>query len=325
MWPTKTNEDGIYAFPRIPAGDYELRVEAQGFKSCSCRRACTLELNQRARLDCAHASRRRLTESVSVTAEAALLQTDTTQVGTQINPQTIDHTPLISRNPIALTLLAPGVITPNPATLQRRPAQHGRRPAIRERQSRRGQQLPAGRRRQQPHHDNLIAYQPNPDAIEEFSMITNNASAEFGNFQGGMINVVIKSGTNQFHGNVFEVLPQRQTERQQLGQQLAHESDDSRALLRWNQFGGTFGGPIIKDKLFFFADYQGLRKATPPVATSFSVMPADWRQGDFSRLLDPVPTCRRHPALQSVLRRRQRQSRAVCQQPDSQSACSAPR
>ncbi len=68
--------------------------------------------------------------------------------------------------------------------------------------------------------DNLVSYQPNPDAIEEFNLITNNASAEFGNFQGGIINVIIKSGTNQFHGDVFEVFPQRQAERQQLGRQL---------------------------------------------------------------------------------------------------------
>ena len=115
VWTTKTNEEGIYAFPRIPAGDYEVRVEAQGFKSFVQARL-HLDLNQRARLD-VPMQVGALSESVSVTADAALLQTDTTQVGTQVNPQTIDHAALISRNPVALTLLAPGVVTPNPNTM----------------------------------------------------------------------------------------------------------------------------------------------------------------------------------------------------------------
>ena len=126
VWPTKTNDDGIYAFPRVPAGDYEVRVEAQGFKTYVQERL-HLDLNQRARLDVAMEVGG-LQESVSVTADAALLQTDTTQVGTQINPQTIDHTALISRNPVALTLLAPGALTPNPATFNdgRRSTGNGR-------------------------------------------------------------------------------------------------------------------------------------------------------------------------------------------------------
>src|SRR5260370_41248661 len=91
-WPTKSNEDGIYAFPRIPAGDYEVKVEAPGFKTYLQERL-HLELNQRARLD-VPMQVGSLQESVSVNADAALLQTDTTQVGTQINPQTIDHAAL---------------------------------------------------------------------------------------------------------------------------------------------------------------------------------------------------------------------------------------
>ncbi len=105
VWPTKTNDDGIYALPRIPAGAYELRVEASGFKTFVQARL-QLDVNERARVD-VPMEVGAITESVSVTADAALLQTDTTQVGTQVNPQTIDHPALISRNPVALTLLAP--------------------------------------------------------------------------------------------------------------------------------------------------------------------------------------------------------------------------
>ena len=111
--------------------------------------------------------------------------------------------------------------------------------------------------------------------------------------------MVIKSGTNQFHGNVFEDFPQRQAERQQLGAQLARACP--RSPLRWNQFGGTLGGRIMKDKLFFFADYQGLRQARPTSLTSTTVMPTAWRNGDFSSLLDPDADRRQgDPALQSL-------------------------
>src|SRR5262249_34970047 len=99
-WPTKSNEDGIYAFPRIPTGLYSLRVEAQGFKTHE-QAGIQLEVNQRARIDVSMQVGQ-ITESVSVTAETPLMQTDTTQVGTVINPQTILNSALISRNPIAL-------------------------------------------------------------------------------------------------------------------------------------------------------------------------------------------------------------------------------
>src|SRR5437868_2783076 len=109
-WTTKSNEDGIYAFPRIPVGRYELKVENAGFKTYSAPEL-VLEVNQRARVD-ARMEVGGVTETVTVSAESAQLQTDTTQVGSVISANTVVNTPLISRNPIALTLLAPGVTTP---------------------------------------------------------------------------------------------------------------------------------------------------------------------------------------------------------------------
>ncbi len=113
-WPTKTNEDGIYAFPRIPVGRYELKVEAQGFKTVV-QPGIVLQVNQRGRIDI-QMQVGAVTESVNVTSEGPLLQTETTQVGSVISSRTIVNTPLISRNPIALTLLAPGVTTPDPSS-----------------------------------------------------------------------------------------------------------------------------------------------------------------------------------------------------------------
>src|SRR5207249_1742906 len=130
--------------------------------------------------------------------------------------------------------------------------------------------------------DNLTAYQPSVDAISEFKMITNNAPAEFGNFQGGIVNVTLKSGTNQFRGAVFEFLRNDKLNANNWARNWQHTP---RPFLRHNVFGGTLGGPIRKDKWFFFIDYQGTQRAQPGTPGSISVIPAEFRRGDFSRLL----------------------------------------
>jgi hypothetical protein len=284
-WPTKTNEDGIYAFPRIPVGTYSLRIEAKGFKTYV-QPGLTLEVNQRARVD-VPMQVGGITETVTVSAEAALLQTETTQVGSVISADTIINTPLVTRNPIALTLLAPGVTTPNPSGFNNGVrTTGGGRPYVNGNREEGNNFLLDGVDNNQT-SDNLSSYQPNLDAIAEFKMITNNASAEFGNFQGGIINVVVKSGTNQFHGNVFEYFRNDKLNANNWARNWT-VGQNFRSPIRWNQFGGTFGGPVKKDKLFFFADYQALRRATPPSLSATALMPVAWRNGDFSNLLDPV-------------------------------------
>jgi hypothetical protein len=285
-WPTTANETGIYAFPRLPPGRYELRVEAPGFKSYV-QPEINLDVNQRARID-VNMQIGAVNESISVSADAAILQTDTTQVGTQINPETIDHMALISRNPVALTLLAPGVISPNISTMNNGIRSQGNgRPYVNGNREEANNFLLDGIDNNLT-TENQTAYQPNLDAIQEFRMITNNASAEFGNFQGGVVNVVIKSGTNQYHGNVFEDLRNDKLNANNWGSNWHTNPIIPRPPLRWNQFGGTLGGPVFKNKLFFFADYQGLRKDSPGSPGSFSVIPLDFRSGDFSRLLLPA-------------------------------------
>lgn len=284
-FPTTTNEDGIYAFPRLPSGRYSLTVESKGFKTWV-NPGFTLEVNQRARLDVAMEVGA-ISESIQVTGEAALLQTDTTQVGSTITSSQIDHTPLISRNPVALTLLTAGVTTPNPTTFNNgMHTQSGGRPYVNGNREESNNFLLDGVDNNMQ-SDNLVSYQPNPDAIEEFKLITNNASAEFGNFQGGIISVVMKSGTNSFHGNLFEDFRNDKLNANNWGNNW---SGVPRGALRWNQFGGTAGGHIIRDKLFFFADYQALRRNSPPQVSSATVMPTAWRTGDFSALLDPTQT-----------------------------------
>jgi len=284
-FPTKTNVDGIYAFPRIPIGRYQLNVEATGFKTYI-NPDIVLEVNQRARVDVVMQVGS-ISESVSVTGEAPLLQTDTTQVGAVVSANTIDNTPLISRNPVALTLLTAGVTTPDPNSFNSgQRTTGGGRPYVNGNREEANNFLLDGIDNNFT-SDNLVSYQPNPDAIEEFKLITNNASAEFGNFQGGIINVVIKSGTNEFHGDAFEFFRNDVLNANNWGNNW---NGVPRPPLRWNQYGGTVGGPVFKNKLFFFADFQGLRRDSPPQTSATTVMPVAWRNGDFSSLLDPTQT-----------------------------------
>ena len=116
--------------------------------------------------------------------------------------------------------------------------------------------------------DNEVAYAPSVDAIEEFNIITQNPSAEFGNFMGGIVSVSIKSGTNQIHGNAFEFIRNDQLNANTWTNNF---QDAKRPLLRWNMFGGTLGGPVIKDKLFIFGDYQGSRYDQPASISAVGV------------------------------------------------------
>ena len=280
-WPTTTNDDGIYIFPRLPNGAYTLKVEASGFKSFVQARV-ELEINQHGRVDVT-LQLGSVNETVEVTEEVALLQTETTQVGVVVGAKTIDDTPLLSRNLMELTLLIPGVTATDPSTFNTgtRADASGGRPFVNGNREQSNNFMLDGVDVNQV-SDNLGPYQPNPDAVQEMKVITSNASAEFGNFQGGVINMVIKSGTNKYHGSLFE---QFRNDKLNADSWSRNWNKLPRAPLRWNQFGGTAGGRVIRDKLFFFADYQGLRQAVPTSLTTSSVFPVTWRNGDFSSLL----------------------------------------
>ncbi len=290
-WPTKTNSEGIYVFPRLPVGNYEIKVEAPGFKT-AVKGGIRLEVNLHTTFDITMQVGA-TSESVTVSAEAPLLQTDSNQVGGVIAAATIENTPLISRNPVALTLLSAGVTTSDPSSFNSgQRSTGGGRPYVNGNREEANNFMLDGLDNNFT-SDNLVAYQPNPDAIEEFRLITNNASAEFGNYQGGVINVVMKSGTNQFHGNAFEDLRNDKLNANNWGNNWNLQPNGKptpRPPLRWNEFGGTLGGRIKKDKLFFFIDYEGLRKDIPPTISGTVVMPLAWRNGDFSSLLDPTTT-----------------------------------
>ncbi len=286
-WPAISNGDGIYNITRLPIGRYEVRVEQQGFQK-SVQSPVELQLNQIARIDFA-LKVGNVIDTVEVNAAPPLLQTESTQLGTVIDSRTNTQLPLATRNYVQLTLLAPGSVHPNPQNFQNgQTTGSTARPYINGNREQSNNFFLDGVDNNQV-SDNNVGYAPNSDAIQEFNLITQNASAEFGNFMGGIVSTSIKAGSNGFHGDLFEffrndVLNANQWQNNLLGRTAAGNPVAPRPIVRWNQFGGTLGGPIKKDKLFFFVDYQGARLVTP-TAGAFTVLTPLERTGNFSQLL----------------------------------------
>jgi hypothetical protein len=294
VWPTKTNSQGFFNLTRVPVGRYSVRVTAPGFR-VAVENTPELVLNQTAvvnvQLVVGQGS-----ETVQVTSEAPLLQTESTTVSTLIDAQANVDLPLASRNYLQLTLLAPGVVSPNPSGFAVANAiGQSSRPEINGNRFTAVDYIIDGMDNNEM-ASNFVAYTPQPDAIEEFNLITQNAPADFGNYMGGVISVSTKSGTNKLHGSAFEFFRNDVLDANEWYRNL---DGNPRQPLRWNQFGAAIGGAIIKNKLFFFADYEASRFDYPTSSSSFSVLTAKERTGDFSELLSlPTPVVIRDPLTQ---------------------------
>ena len=288
-WTTQTSSAGVYSFPQIPVGNITVRVEAPGF-STQVHNAFSLVVNQVARVDF-KMSVGKLSEAIEVTTAPPLLQADSTEVSTLLDAKAVSSLPMATRDINQLTLLAPGVVSPNIFAFESAQTTFGT-----------GRPYVNGAREQDNNFtldgmdvnqadNNDVAYVPSPDAIQNFNIITSNAPADFGNYIGGVIVETMKSGTNQFHGNVFEyfrntVLNANTWQNKANGFLVGVPGATtlSRPVLQWNEFGGTIGGPIVKDKLFFFADVQVAMNNTPKTAQTNSVIPSAYLTGDFSAL-----------------------------------------
>jgi hypothetical protein len=280
VWTAQTNDAGAYTLTRLPVGSYKVKVEAQGFQT-SVYPAFTLVLNQTARVDVS-LKVGQVSETVEVTGAAPVLQTESTQVDTIINAATNDNLPLASRNYVQLTLLAPGSVSTDPSSFNNgnNTGGYGGRPLINGNREQANNFLLDGMDNNQV-SDNLLGYTPAPDAIQEFNLITSNAPAEFGNFEGGIVNTTIKSGTNSLHGDVWEYFRNDVLNANSWSNNMTNQP---KAKLRWNMFGFTIGGPVIKNKLFFFADYQGQRFDIPSSSSTNTVFTAAERNGDFGAI-----------------------------------------
>jgi hypothetical protein len=276
-------QSGVYTLTGLKPGTYTLSVEAQGFKRLV-REGVQLATGERIRLDF-ELSPGGVNESVTVTGDALLLRTETGSLGQVISNRKIVDLPLNGRTFVSLVALAPGVALP-PASFF--PRINGGRPRTNE-------YLFDGISVLQP-EPGQVAFFPIVDAIQEFKVELNSPPAEFGRFNGGVINLTTKAGTNEFHGSAFEFLRNEVLNARNLFAPKT-VSDPNKPVFRRNQFGFVLGGPIVKDKTFFFADYQGTRQLIGRVRIS-TVPTLLQRQGIFTeavsgvvpRIFDPATT-----------------------------------
>ena len=286
-----TNDSGVYNIPKLIPGTYEVKATATGFETVV-HSSFNLTIGQVANLNF-QMRVGAVSQTVKVTAGAPILQTQTTQVGTLINARTNVALPLASRNYIQLTLLAPGTTNPNPDTIrQQQLMPSSGRPYINGNREQANAFLIDGIESTED-NNNEIGYQPQPDAIQEFNLITQNDPAQYGNYAGGVVISTIKSGTNEFHGDVFEFLRNDKLDANSWANDIQSDYNNrtnnglgvvKKAALRWNEFGGTIGGPIIKNKLFFFGDYEGFRNDTPQTTVGYSVFTDAMKAGNFGIL-----------------------------------------
>jgi hypothetical protein len=235
-----TDQEGRYQALELPIGSYKVKVEREGFKTTETS-AYTLEINQVLRLDVKLPVGAR-NEVVEVAGEAAVVETVNPTLGASITSRPLVNLPLNGRNVLDLALLEPGVTPHNPDDTSA------------------GTYNIAGARSDSVTFlldggvdnnllSNGVVFAPNPDAIQEFRILTSNYTAEYGRNAGGIISLVPKSGTNQFHGSGFEF---NRNDTFAANSYFNNKNDLPRGALSRNQFGFTAGGPAKKDKLFWF-------------------------------------------------------------------------
>jgi Carboxypeptidase regulatory-like domain len=283
-YTAKSNDQGLYTISALPIGTYVVRATAAQFRPFQTN-AIRLESGQSARIDITLALG--AAEQVEVTAVSPILQTQNAVVGEVISGTTIDRLPLNGRNFSQLSLLLPGVITTEPDSFTQPKNFGAGRPFVNGQREQTNNYTLDGVDMNEP-IDNLLPYQPSPDALAEVRVETNNYSAEFGNVAGAVIGSAIKSGTNQFRGNVFEYW---RDSSMAANSWENNRAGAAKAELSQHIFGGTFGGPIIRNKVFFFGDYQTFKRDRPSELVR-TVAPEAWRRGDFSgvavTIRDPV-------------------------------------
>jgi len=254
---TLTNTSGDYAFPEVPVGTYTLQFDLQGFKT-NLRKGIILDLNQVITFN-STMQIGQTKEVVEVTSEAPLVDTTSTQLGAVVNDRSVSQLPLNARDTYQFLQLQPGVMS----TV-------GSSNSIVYGSDRAGAVSVNGGRGRSNNFSvnggdandqfvNLPTVQPSPDSIEEFRVLTNTFDAEYGRNSGSVVNVVTKSGTNQLHGNIYEFFRNTVLNANQYCLTGIEGTPCDKPKFNQNQFGGTFGGPIKKDRTFFFTSYEGRR------------------------------------------------------------------
>jgi hypothetical protein len=269
---TASGRDGNYVFNLVPIGPYELTVEEAGFDTYV-RRGITLEINQNARLDVALRIGK-TSQVVEVTGDVTQVDTISATLGKAETTQRIEELPLAARDTMQLGLLQAGVFAPDQDDGSNNPF------SVSGQRSESETFLIDGADNNDFLGNNMVV-DPNPDAVAEFKILTNNYEAEYGRTSGGIVNQVIKSGTNAIHGDLFDYFRNTALDASDFFLQQA-------PIFKYNIFGGTIGMPIKKDKMFFFASYQGARRREGQNPGILTVLTPQERHGDFSDLGFPL-------------------------------------
>jgi len=277
----KTNESGDYEFLAVPVGErYSVQVEAKGFEK-SVQSGIKLLVNQKYKADFKLVVGA-VTQIIEVTGSATQVDTSSTQLGDVIEDKKMTTLPLNGRSYIDLLGLQAGVV---PISSEG---------AISDRDvsgNLKGGQVSVNGQRESANSflvnggdveesvDNGASIIPTLDSIQEFRLLTNSFNAEYGRFSGAIVNVLTKSGTNEIHGSVYEFLRNEKLDARSY-------FDQERGDFKRNQFGGTIGAPVVKNKLFFFGDYQGTREVRGVSSGLINVPSLLERTGNFSELPD---------------------------------------
>jgi hypothetical protein len=276
-----SDASGEYTVPQIPTGTYTILAEMTGFKATALSNV-EVGVDQRVRID-VKLEVGQMTESVTIEATTPLLQTSSSELGTTVNEEQIKTMPLNGRNFVSLTRTVPGVLRGIPgANIDGAGSLAWRASAsfsANGQRARDNNYMLDGVDNNETWLQTVVIF-PSVDALDEFKLQTSTYSAEFGRSTGGIVNLQIKSGTNNYHGSAYEFLRNDALDANNFFNNRAHRAKPD---FKQNQFGGTLGGAIFKDKTFFFGDYQGHREEL--AQTFLSTVPSvAMRRGDFSEL-----------------------------------------
>ncbi len=283
----QSGSSGEYSFTLLQPGTYSVTVEAPGFKAFKVSNVQLLA-GDRTRVD-AHLAIGETTQTLEVNGTPSALQTDSSALNTSITDIAVQDLPLNGRNYISLVQTTPGANAGNPNSIS-----SGQRP-----DDRRQTNSVSANGQPEEYNNNLvdgmdnneleqgfIMIRPSIDSIQEVKVITNSFSAELGRTPGAVVDVITKSGTNKFHGSLYEFLG---NDKLNANDYFAKRANP-RAEYRLNQFGGSFGGPIIKDKTFFFGDVEELRnvQGAPTGLITVPTLYEEQHPGDLSDQGGPV-------------------------------------
>ena len=281
----KSNASGVYTIRFLPIGTYTLTVEASGFTTEKVS-AFALDIDQTVMLN----TSLKIGTSTTVAVEAEIhpiLNTTDATLGNTLSTDEIENIPLNGRNFSSLTLFQPGAIATDPTGMTgnnaiERDTYNSGVAAINGNRQQENNYSIEGAENNEP-QNNLIGYNPAPDAIAEVRVVAANANATYGNANGGAIVTILKSGTNRYHGSAYDLLESEIFDANSWSNDHTRPNITPKNAYTQQIFGGTVGGPIVRNRLFFFADYEGVRRHRGGF-TSASVLTPQMLKGDFSAL-----------------------------------------